>query len=399
MSAIYLLLTSLGILLVGHGLQLSLLPLYAQTLGWSELSIGLSGATYFGGFIFGCLSAAKLLGRAGAIRVFICLASLAAAILLLLQVLQDPVIWMALRFLTGWCLATIYATTEGWLNDHAEPHNRGRMMGFYVTTTLVGMALGQSLLALVDLNQLFTLGAVVMILAVVPVGLFCEERVVEIRSVRFRPEMLSQMPIMATAGVFLGGVVTGGIWTLAPLMVESKGYSQAMIAVVMNAIVLGGAMSQLPLGAASDRFGRRSMVIFCGIAGSVTSLGLIFQPFDSVVIFVVGMFLFGGAALALYTLCASEAQDNTPFSRVETASLLLLLNGCGSMIGPILIGALSTWFDDALLMISVLMMILIVGVAVRARHEKADVLNFERPAEREESEEPDTRIVPVQEAA
>jgi hypothetical protein len=49
------LLFAAGILLVGHGLQLTLLPVYAQSAGWTNGAIGLSGSAYFGVFIAGCI--------------------------------------------------------------------------------------------------------------------------------------------------------------------------------------------------------------------------------------------------------------------------------------------------------------------------------------------------------
>jgi hypothetical protein len=46
-------LLSVLVLLIGHGLQLTLLPLTAQSLGWSGTLIGLTGSAYYLGFIVG----------------------------------------------------------------------------------------------------------------------------------------------------------------------------------------------------------------------------------------------------------------------------------------------------------------------------------------------------------
>ena len=55
LSRVTALLLSVGILLTGHGLQLTLLPVHAQALGWSTYAIGLSGSLYFLGFVLGCI--------------------------------------------------------------------------------------------------------------------------------------------------------------------------------------------------------------------------------------------------------------------------------------------------------------------------------------------------------
>ena len=47
------LLAGVAILLIGHGLQLALIPLRAEFMGWDSTFIGLLGSVYFGGFILG----------------------------------------------------------------------------------------------------------------------------------------------------------------------------------------------------------------------------------------------------------------------------------------------------------------------------------------------------------
>ena len=78
-KSIKLLLVSIGILLAGHGLQLTLLPVHARSIGWSDTEIGLTAAAYFFGFVLGCLSVPELLSRAGHIRVFLTVTGLTHA--------------------------------------------------------------------------------------------------------------------------------------------------------------------------------------------------------------------------------------------------------------------------------------------------------------------------------
>ena len=56
---------SLVILLIGHGLQQTLLPLVAQSLQWSSAAIGSTGAAYFCGFIIGCFYIPLWIHRVG----------------------------------------------------------------------------------------------------------------------------------------------------------------------------------------------------------------------------------------------------------------------------------------------------------------------------------------------
>jgi len=68
------------------------------------------------------------------------------------------------------------------------------------------------------------------------------------------------------------------------------------------------------------------------------------------------MFLFGGTSLTLYALCVADAHDKSTLSRTEISALLLLLNGAGSMIGPIMTGAMTTFTGDALFLVAALSM-------------------------------------------
>ncbi|MBT5723451.1 MAG: MFS transporter, partial [Gammaproteobacteria bacterium] len=217
-KSIKLLLVSVGILLTGHGLQLTLLPVHARAIGWSDTEIGLTAAAYFFGFVLGCLSVPKLLSRAGHIRVFLTVAGLTAASLLMLEAIQLFPVWILLRLANGWCLAAIYTTAESWLNEHALDHQRARLTAIYVTVTLIAIASGQVLYGLLPANMLFTGAAVMMMLALIPVGLFCGDQPMALKQRKFRTGSIYALPPIARAGSFLSGVVTGSLWTMAPLI-------------------------------------------------------------------------------------------------------------------------------------------------------------------------------------
>ena len=64
------LLFGVAVLLTGHGLQLALVPLRAESMGWSSLAVGMLGSVYFCGFLAGCFLIPKMVGRVGHIRTF-----------------------------------------------------------------------------------------------------------------------------------------------------------------------------------------------------------------------------------------------------------------------------------------------------------------------------------------
>ena len=64
------LLLSVGLLLMGNGLQGTLLPIRAGIDNFSTFDIGILGSSYFFGFATGCLIGPYMVRRAGHIRAF-----------------------------------------------------------------------------------------------------------------------------------------------------------------------------------------------------------------------------------------------------------------------------------------------------------------------------------------
>jgi len=355
-KSIKLLLVSIGILLTGHGLQLTLLPIHARAIGWTDTEIGLTAAAYFLGFVLGCLSVPKLLSRAGHIRVFLSVAGLTAASLLMLEATQQLSLWILLRLANGWCLAAIYTTAESWLNEHALDHQRARLIAVYVMVTLIAIAGGQVLYGLLPVNMLFTGAAVMMMLALVPVGLFCGDQPMALKQKKFRTASIYALPPIARAGSFLSGMVTGSLWTMAPLIAEKNCLEASSVSSVMLAMVIGGGVFQLPLGYLADLIGRVRVITAASLACTLVAVaGILVVPQNTGHLAII-LFLFGGTSLSLYALCAAEANAKSHLSRVEIATLFLLLNGAGSIMGPVMTGIVSNWTEAALYVVAALSM-------------------------------------------
>jgi MFS family permease len=344
-------LLSLGIFLIGHGLQLTLLPLFARSLSWTDFSIALTGASYFLGFVIGCIVVPRQLARAGHIRVFLCAGGTAAATLLILEFSPYLWAWLLLRFVTGCCLACMYTVVESWINEFGSNNHRGRLISIYILTTLIGLGIGQQLLGLIELLPLFRIGAIVMLLALLPMGLALVEQPMMLKAELAKLGMISTLPIVASAGMILGGIVTGSIWTMAPLTAQKSGLTPTEIGFMMNAVVLGGALAQLPLGWLSDRFSRASLLNVIAVFTMILSGFVLTQSPDGKALVIV-MFFLGGASLSIYGICASEANDKSDLNRILIATILLLLNGTGSILGPIATGLVASHTGNALFVVT-----------------------------------------------
>lgn len=345
---------SLGMLLAGHGLQLSVLPLRGLDIGFSASQIGLTGSLYFAGFVTGCLTASRLLQKAGAVRAMMTLIAIMSGVLLALNAQGSLWLWLLLRFITGWCIAAIYTACEAWISETTEHASLGRMFYTYVLVTLIGMAVGQSLLVIMPGDSLFSMGSILMLLAIVPIGLYCPEQPMNLKPTRLSLPTLKKLPNTAIFGVGLIGVVTGCVWTLAPMVARNHGLSLEEVGLLMNAILLGGIVFQILLARFADGLDRRVLISMLATAGTISSLSLLLnsEPIFSVMLIL--SFIFGGCALSLYGASASLGQIETQLSPVETASLLLLIHGLGSVLGPIIAGLSNQYLDLGMYFIAAL---------------------------------------------
>lgn len=167
------LLLGLALLMLGNGLQASLLGIRATQEGFAGTVTGLVMSAYYLGFLAGSLLAPRIVKNVGHVRVFAALASLASSAVLVHVIFIEPVTWAAMRLLTGFCFAGLYVVAESWLNAGATNRTRGQLLSVYMVVLLSGQAGGQLLLNVAAPGgfQLFILASVLVSLALVPISL------------------------------------------------------------------------------------------------------------------------------------------------------------------------------------------------------------------------------------
>lgn len=346
LSRITTLLVAVGVLLIGHGLQLTLLPLHALAAGWSTSAIAWTGSFYFIGFVTGCIVVPGTVSAVGHIRSFMVMAAIATVALLTAALFVDLTAWLIVRFGSGIALAGLYMVIESWLTDVSPLEQRGRVLSIYLLVTLLGMAIGQLLIAAADPQELrlFIVAAIMISMAIVPVGLTRVASPHPIPPVRFTPRTLLRASRVAVVCAVLAGMVVGAFWTLGPVVIRAYGLPSEAVAILMSLGVLGGAAAQLPVGRFSDSTDRRIVIGSLSLTGAaVCVLAFLFAGGNATAIYL-SFFLLGSAAMPLYALCIAHAVDRTEMTLVEVASGILLAHSAGSIIGPLILAPLITPF-------------------------------------------------------
>lgn len=337
-ASITTLLAGTAVLFLGYGLLVTLLPIRAKMEAFSTTMIGVMGGVYFAGFAIGCVIGPQVVKRVGHIRAFAGFAAIAAALVLVHPLAVDPAVWAALRALTGLCFAVLFLVIESWLNDQSSNEVRGRVLSIYIiVTNLVTMG-GQLMVNLYDAASaaIFTVAAILICLSLVPLSLTPTVAPKPIAEAKLNiPRLFHQSP-SGFIGCLAFGLADGAFWSLAPVFAQGRGFAVADITFVMSLFVVGGSISQWPLGRYSDKIDRRWVIAFT-CAGSVcTAAALAWFDLDQRWLAYALACAHGAFMLPIYPLLLAHTNDYAPNKLlVEISSGLLLLYAIGAAIGPL----------------------------------------------------------------
>ncbi len=343
LTATWTLLIGMALLMLGAGLQGTLVGLRASLEGFPTLLAGVVLAAYYFGYMGGSLITPTLVSSVGHIRVFAALTSLASVLILLQGVFVAPLPWTLLRIASGFCFAGIYVVAESWLNDRVDNQHRGLLLSLYMLVCYAGLGLGQLLLNLADPRStvLFILVSVLISVAMVPMALTASSAPEFSVPVRVRLRDLFRRSPLGVVGVALSGAVSGCLFSLGALYTGGKGFSTLEVSLFMAAAILAACITQLPVGRISDRMDRRQVVATACLLAALGAIGAWWLADISRPGFFLMVAVYGGMSLTLYSLSLAHVNDQVPAQeRVGASSTLILLNGAGAFVAPIVVAAI-----------------------------------------------------------
>ena len=161
----------MGLIMLAHGYQGSLLGVRAVREEFSLAATGFMLSGYYVGYFIGAKTITGFISRVGHIRVFAAFASIASIVVLLHSILINPFTWFVLRVITGISMVSIYTIAESWLNDRSSNKNRGSVLSIYMIVLYGSMAIGMFFLNFSSpINfQPFILISLFMSLALIPI--------------------------------------------------------------------------------------------------------------------------------------------------------------------------------------------------------------------------------------
>ncbi len=334
------LLLGMLLLMIGNGIQGTLLGIRGNLEGFSTQQMSFVMSAYFLGFLLGSRIAPDLIRRVGHVRVFAALGSLISAVLILYAAIPDWVAWVVLRMVIGFCFAGVYVTAESWLNNAATNDTRGQTLSLYMIVQMAGIVSAQGLVNVADPEGflLFVIPSVLVSLAFMPILLSISPAPAFGTTKRMSFLRLYQVSPLGVVGILLMGGVYSALFGMAAVWGAEAGLSIPEITAFVAAIYIGGLVFQYPIGFLSDRMDRRVLILVTAASGAVIGVAtaVVVVPFVALLAVAV---VIGGISNPLYSLLLAYTNDYLEHDEMAAASGgLMFTNGLGAVVGPVIIG-------------------------------------------------------------
>ncbi len=340
--------------MLGNGVVIPFLPIYAQEFGASGVAVGI---------LFGAHSASRtfllpLIGRASdrhGRKAFLLWGlffyALSSVAYLLADSLLTLIVIMALQ---GVATAMVQPVSMAYVGDLTPKGKEGAYAGYVNTAFLGGVAggpiLGGVIKDLFNMQASFILLGVLSLLSLLLLLFFLPEvhkqHVAEKKEVASWHMIISSRPIL---GVSLFRVVyalsSTLIWVFVPLLSASLlPLTTSQVGALISLNVLISTILQAPCGRLSDRMNKAVLI---GIGGLISAVSLAGFPLASTFWHLLGLNALVGAGFGLaYPAHMALAMEHTPGSSMGTVmSALLTVHSFGMTIAPPVFGIVVDYYD------------------------------------------------------
>ena len=346
LSSSWALLLGMMLLMVGNGLQGTLLGVRGAIEGFGTFEMSVVMSAYFLGFLGGSRLAPDMIRRVGHVRVFAALASFISAVLILYPAMPNSMAWILGRFVIGFCFSGVYVTAESWLNNSASNENRGQALSLYMIVQMVGIVSAQGLLVLADPSGyiLFVISSVLVSISFAPILLSISPTPAFDTTKPMSLKELLHISPLGVIGMFLLGGVFSAQFGMAPVYGAEAGLSIGQISGFVASFYIGALVIQYPLGWMSDRMDRRLLIMIVSVIGGAAAVVAVIAGGQFIVL-LAAAFLVGGMSNPLYSLLIAYTNDFLEYDDMAAASGgMVFISGLGAISGPIITGWIMTVF-------------------------------------------------------
>ena len=331
---------------LSQGLLLPVLSILLEQKGVSSSLNGLNAAALYVGSFAMTLVAERVLGAIGFKKLIASGISLVLVTLILFPLLPGVKAWFVLRLLVGIGDSAVNYAAQLWVLLMTPAEHRGRNLSLYGMSYGLGFSLGPLGLSLLRFGQaapfliiaaLFVL-VLLLVLFKLPDSLPDKVEHGEGQASRFRRSY--RLAWYALIPALLYGYMEASLNSNFPVYGLRTGFSTDQIAGLLPFAGIGGLLLQLPLGLWSDRYGRKTILIFAGVTGGL-AFTLLPLAGDNYLLTLLLLTVAGGLVGSFFSLGLSYAADILPRNLLPAANVVSSFHySIGSIVGPGLGGLL-----------------------------------------------------------
>ena len=340
--------TGMGLIMLAHGYQGSLLGVRAVQEDFSLLATGFMLSGYFVGYFIGARTIPRFILRVGHIRVFAAFASIASIVILMHSIFVNPITWFILRIITGVSMVSLYTVAESWLNDRSSNKNRGSVLSIYMIIQFGAMATGMFFLNFSSPQnfQPFILVSLFMSLSLIPI-LLTKRKAPNFKKIsEMSLKDLYKASPLGMVGSLLYGTTQSALFSLLAVYAASMNFTIFEISLVTFLLAISGAIAQWPVGKLSDSFDRRKVITYTTFGSAffaicaIFSSGQMYLPGELATTkfwFYLFLVLFSFCSLPMFAIIFAHTNDFIPREKFVSAGAGLQFSfGLGAMTGPFL---------------------------------------------------------------
>jgi len=339
--------------MLGVGIILPLLPIYAENLGATGVWLGIIFAGFSISRTIIMPVAGRLSDRRG--RKLILGIGLFAFALTSLGYIwaNDTASLLLVRFLQGIAAGMILPIAQAYIGDIAPEGEEGKWMGYFNATFFTGFGFGPLMGGILTehlgVNAAFYAMGGLNLLAFLGVALFLPEISTRKKATAANSSYKDIAASSIMRGLFsfrLGfALARGAFVTFLPILAGiNLGLSPSLIGILLTVNILGMSLLQIPAGIIADRFSGRALVVL-GCAIHLVALALIPAVGNFWQLFVLCVLLGIGGAIAMPAASVLAISQGKRFGMGVTMAAFNVAMSAGLAIGPILAGVIADFLS------------------------------------------------------
>lgn len=335
---------AISVVSISLSLTIPLYSLLLERMGASGTLIGLNHTMSALAMVLTAPILPAVVKRTGLVPLMLAALAVMALTLPTIALFPSPWWWGFLRFCWGVAGSTLFFASEFWLVAVAPDRMRGRLIAIYSIVLAGCYMLGPIVLNLTGIDSFWTYAVPTGIVLSAGIPILLGRRSAPLGRHGAATHLLAPLRFFRTDPIIMWGVVLFGVIefggnSLITVWGLRSGFSQEAAVALVFWIALGAMTFQLPIGWAADRLDRRCMLLVAGIgsAAAPVAMALSAASYPAVA---AGAVLWGGIAVALYTLALTELGARYSGARLaEGNAAVILAYGFGALASPTAFGA------------------------------------------------------------